>query len=108
MACIPAPEFQALWSNQIESLKLEYRNTIDRHPDASNLMERVDVVLREISSLEECTPASVGESTKCKQIIKNSADTGRILHQILQRETNKVYIALHGVYAEVLIDLKWS
>jgi hypothetical protein len=49
MACIP--EFQALWPNQIESLKLEYRNIIDRHSDAGNLMERVDVVLRVIASL---------------------------------------------------------
>jgi hypothetical protein len=74
MACLPAPESQTPWFNQIESLKMEYKNTVDRHPDASDVMESVYVHLKDNVGLEGCTPASAGESSTWKQIVTKAAD----------------------------------
>jgi hypothetical protein len=99
MAYVPTAESQTPWSNQIESLKLEYKNTVDRHPDAGDVMERVYVHLKDIVSLDGCTPASAGENSKLKQIVTNAADTRRKLYQILQGK--RLYSALHTISADV-------
>jgi hypothetical protein len=104
MAEVPTPGFQTLWSYQIESLRVEYRKTIEKHPDAGATMKKVHVVLTDIASLAGCTPKSVGESAAWKTIITKAAETKRNLHQVL--EGNPLYSALHGVYSEVLADLK--
>jgi hypothetical protein len=41
MANVPTPEYQKLWSNLIESLRLEYENAIQQNPDADAVIERV-------------------------------------------------------------------
>jgi hypothetical protein len=64
MANVPTQEFQKLWSNLTESLRLEYENTIKQHPDTDAVMERVRGVLTAIALLTGCTPASVTESPK--------------------------------------------
>jgi hypothetical protein len=45
MANVHTPEFQKLWSNLIESLRLEYENTVQQHPDSDAVMELVRGVL---------------------------------------------------------------
>jgi phage terminase small subunit len=60
MADVPTPGFQTLWSHQIESLRLEYWKTTEKHPD-TGIMEKVHIVLKDISSLVGCTPKSVGK-----------------------------------------------
>jgi hypothetical protein len=104
MADIPTPRFQTLWSHQIDSLRVEYRETIDKHPDAGKVMETVHDVLKDIASLAGCTPTPVGESTSWKRVITKAAETRRNLHQVL--EGKPLYSALHGVYSEVLAVLK--
>jgi hypothetical protein len=104
MADLPTPGFQTLWSHQIESLRVEYRKTIVKHPDAGSVMEKVHLVLKDIASLAGCTPKSVGESEPWKNVITKAAETRRNLRQILQGK--QLYSALHGVYSEVLADLK--
>jgi hypothetical protein len=64
MAKLPTPKFQKLWSNLTESLRLEYESTIQQHPEADAVMERVCGVLTAIARLVECSPASVGERPK--------------------------------------------
>jgi hypothetical protein len=81
MANVLTPEFQKLWSNLIESLRLEYENTLQQHPDADAVMECVHGVLTIISC-----PASVDESPKWTLIIQNVAYTRRDLHQLKKRK----------------------
>jgi selenocysteine lyase/cysteine desulfurase len=64
VANVPTPEFQKIWSNLIECLRLEYENTTEQHPDAEALTERIREVVTAIARLAGCTPASVGESPK--------------------------------------------
>jgi hypothetical protein len=83
MANVTTLEFQKLWSNLIESLRLEHENTAQQHPDADAVMELVRGVLTAIVRLAGYTPASVGESPKWTLIVQNMADTRRNLHQLL-------------------------
>jgi hypothetical protein len=50
------------------------------------------------------TPTSVGESPPWTRVVLNAAETSRNLHEFVKG--NPLYSALHGVYAEVLQDLK--
>jgi hypothetical protein len=83
MANVPIPEFQKLWSNLIEYLRLEYENTI-QHPDWDAVMEHECRVLITITRLAGCTPASVSKSSKWILIIENMAQTCRNIHQLLK------------------------
>jgi hypothetical protein len=56
MANVRTQEFQKLWSNQIESLRLEYGDTVQQHPDADAVMERVRGVLIVIARLGDVPP----------------------------------------------------
>jgi hypothetical protein len=104
MADIPTPGFQTLWSHQIDSLRVEYRKTIEKHPETDKVMEKVHDVFKDIASLAGCTPTPAGESAKWKEIIAKAAETRRNLHQVLVGKP--LYSALHGAYSEVLADLK--
>jgi hypothetical protein len=57
MANAPTPEFQKLWTDQIECLKLECQDAIQKHPDAAGVMERVHRVLVDIANLAGRTPS---------------------------------------------------
>jgi hypothetical protein len=61
MANVPTPEFQKLCSNLIQSLRLDFETTIQQHPYANVVMERVLGVLTAIVRIAGCTHASVGE-----------------------------------------------
>lgn len=61
MVNVPAPDFQKFWSNQIASLRSEYKDAIQQHPDSGGVLERVQVVLTDIARLARCTPVSVGK-----------------------------------------------
>jgi hypothetical protein len=65
MANVPTLEFQKLWSNLTESLRLKYTydNNI-QHPYANAVMESVCRVLTTIACLAGCAPSSVSESPK--------------------------------------------
>jgi hypothetical protein len=102
MANVPTQEFQKLWSNLIEYLRLEYKNTI-QHPDWDAVMEHECKVLIAITRLVGCTPASVSESLKLIPIIENMAQTWRNIHQLLKGK--KLHSALYGVYTEVLCKM---
>jgi hypothetical protein len=52
MANVPTPEFQKFWSNQIESLGLEYGDAI-QHPDTNTVIERLRGVLIAIARLAD-------------------------------------------------------
>jgi hypothetical protein len=67
-------------------------------------MEKVHLVLKDIASLAGRTPKSVGESEPWKNVITKAAETRTNLHQILHGK--QLYSSLHGVYSEVLADLK--
>jgi hypothetical protein len=56
MANVSTSEFQKIWSNLIESLRLENENTMQQNPDADAVMEGVHGVLTTIALLAECTP----------------------------------------------------
>jgi hypothetical protein len=76
MANVHTTEFQKLWSIQIESVRrLEYEDTIQQHPEANGVMERVLEVLIPIARLTGCTHASVGESPKWALIVQNMMGT---------------------------------
>jgi hypothetical protein len=85
MVHVPSPDFQKLWSNQIASLRSEYKDAIQQHPDAGGVMERVHVVLTNIARLARCTPVYVGESPQCTEVM-NAVETSRTLHQLLRRK----------------------
>jgi hypothetical protein len=78
---------------------LEYENTIEQHPDADAVMERVRGVLSAIARLEGYTLGSVGESPKWTLIVQNMAETRRNLHQCMK---GKLYSAQYGVHTGVL------
>lgn len=99
IANVPTPEFQKLWSNLIEFMRLEY--DITQYPDVDTAMEPVRGVFITVC-LEECTLASVSESLKWTLIVQ-TAYTRRNLHQPLKGK--QLYSALYGVYTEVLHDL---
>jgi hypothetical protein len=98
MANVPSPEFQKLWPNVIESLRLEYGDTTQQYLNTEVVMERVCWVLIAIACLAECTPASVGESSKWTLIILNMVDTRRNLRQLLKGR--QLCSALYGVYTD--------
>jgi hypothetical protein len=77
---------QKLWSNQIESLKFEYRDTIEQHPDAEAVMAGVRGVLIAIARLAGHTPASVGETPKWTRIVQDMVETSRNLHRLLKEK----------------------
>jgi hypothetical protein len=83
MANLPTSEFQNLWSNKIESLVLEYGDTV-QHLDAEPVTERVRGVLIAIAHLAERTPAAVGENPKWTLNVQNMAETRRNHHQGLK------------------------
>jgi hypothetical protein len=56
MANISTSEFQKIWSNLTEFLRLENENTMQQNPDADAVMEGVQGVLTPIALLAECTP----------------------------------------------------
>jgi hypothetical protein len=60
MASVPTLDFQNLWSNLTESLRLEYKNTV-QHADTDAVMVYVREVLNPIAHLAGCTPASVSK-----------------------------------------------
>jgi hypothetical protein len=101
MANIPPSDFQKLWLNQMESLQMEYTETMKLHPDA--VMKKLHALL-DISRLAGCTPAAVGESPKWTLITQNVVETRKNLHQHLKGKA--LYSALCGVYTEVLHELK--
>jgi 5-carboxymethyl-2-hydroxymuconate isomerase len=103
MANVPTPEFQKFWSNQTDSLRMEYGDTIQQHPDTDAVIERVHGVLIATARLAECTPASVREGPKWTTIVQNMAETRRYLHLLLKGK--QLYSALYGVYTEVLHNL---
>jgi hypothetical protein len=76
MVNVPAPDFQKLWSNQIASLRSEYKEAIQQHPNAGGVMERVRVVLTDFASLARCTPVFVGESPQWSEVM-SAAETSR-------------------------------
>jgi hypothetical protein len=96
MANVPAPEFQKLWSNLVESFRLEYENTMQQHTDTDAVMEHVCGVLITIARLAGCTPASVSGSPKLTPVVQNMGDTRRIPSQLLKGR--QLYSALYGVY----------
>jgi hypothetical protein len=102
MAIVPTLEFQKLWSNLTESLRLKYENNI-QHPYANAVMESVCKVLTTIACLEGCAPSSVSESLKWILIVQNMVDTRRNLQQFLKWK--QLYSTMYRVYTEVLHDL---
>jgi hypothetical protein len=98
MANVPTTEFQKIWSILINSLKLEYEDTIQQHLDADAIMERVRGVPSAIARI-----ASVSGSPKWALIVQNVGCTRRNLHQVLKGK--QLYSALCGVYTEVLHGL---
>jgi hypothetical protein len=86
MANVSTPGFQNLWPKLIVTLRLEYENSIQQHPDTDVVMERVRGVLASIPRLAGCTPASVGESPKWTLIVQNMADIRRNIHQFLKEK----------------------
>jgi hypothetical protein len=104
MANVPAPEYQKVWSNQFQCLRREYENATHQYPDAVGVIERVHIEFTDIARLAGTTPTSVGESPPWTKIVLNAAETSRNLYGYLKGKA--LYSALHGVYAEVLQDLK--
>jgi hypothetical protein len=104
MANAPAPEFQKFWTNQIECLKHECQEAIQKYPDAASIMERIRRVLVNIAHLAGHTPISVGQSPKWNETVKNAMEALRNLHQLFVGKP--LYSALQGVYAEGFTDLK--
>jgi hypothetical protein len=68
------------------------------------VIERVHLVLADISRLAGSTPSTVGESPQWSEVVINAAETSRNLYGGLNGKS--LYSALHGVYTEVLLDLK--
>jgi hypothetical protein len=104
MANAPTPEFQKLWTDQIECLMLECQDAIQKYPDAAGVMERVHRVLVDITNLAGRTPNSVGQSSKWNEIVETAAEESRNFLQLFFGRP--LYSALRGVYAMVLNDLK--
>jgi phosphatidylethanolamine-binding protein (PEBP) family uncharacterized protein len=72
MANALTPEFQKLWRDQIECLKLECQDDIQKYPDAAGVMEWVHRVLVNIANLAGHTPNSVGQSPKWNEIVETA------------------------------------
>jgi hypothetical protein len=104
MANAPAPEFQKFWTNQIECLKHECQEAIQKYPDTAGVMERVHRVLVDIVHLAGHTPISVGQSPKWNETVKSVMEASRNLHQFFVGKP--LYSVLQGIYTEVLIELK--
>jgi hypothetical protein len=67
MANVPSSEFQKLWSNLIEYLRLEHENLIQQHPGSDAVIELVRGVFTAIARL-------VG-STHCVSLRKSEMDS---------------------------------
>jgi hypothetical protein len=85
-------------------MRREYKNAILQFTDAGGVIERGRLVLVDIARLAGSTPSSVGESPLRNEVVLNAAETSSNLYGVLKGKT--LYSALHGVYAEVLQDLK--
>jgi hypothetical protein len=67
MANVPTQKFQKSWQNRIESVRLEYRDTVPQLPDADAVMELVRAIVR----LAGCPSASLGGSPKWTLTVKD-------------------------------------
>jgi hypothetical protein len=74
------PEFLKLWSSQTESLRLKYGNTIQQHPDAEVVRERVrkvvtaiDCVSRRKSEMASNRPKHGGDQEESPPVTKTKA-----------------------------------
>jgi hypothetical protein len=56
MANVPVPEFKKLWTSQIDCLRRECQDAIQKYPDAADVMERVHRVVVDIVRLAGLYP----------------------------------------------------
>jgi hypothetical protein len=95
MAVVPAMDFETYWKNEVETLRVAYKEVITTHPEAKEALEKVHEVLTNIVILAGSTPVEVG---RCKDWSKfvEKAEASRIsLCNLLEGET--LFNAVRGL-----------
>jgi hypothetical protein len=69
MAEVAVSRFERYWQKEYNSLRDEYRDIVEKYPDAQGIIHQVSRVLSDIVSRAGCTPAHVGESRAWSSIV---------------------------------------
>jgi hypothetical protein len=101
---VPVSEFKRYWQKQYKSLRVEYRDIVEKYPDAQGIIHQVSRVLCDIVALAGCTPAHVGESRAWSSIVE-STELDRIAF-CKALKGKQLFNALYGTYSVALSDLK--
>jgi hypothetical protein len=104
MADIPVPGYQSFWTEQRKALKTEYKNLLEKFPDADAQLRQLFKVLCDIEDVAGYTLASVGESNQWSAIV-NVAQENK-LHFCKALNGKPLFSALHGSYTVALPELK--
>jgi len=68
MAQVPALGCEH-WHNELESLRVDYKDLVKQHPDARDAIEKLRSVLLDIVRLAECTPSPSDESVAWDRVV---------------------------------------
>jgi hypothetical protein len=104
MADMPVSQSERYWQKEYKSLRDEYRDIVEKYPDAQGIIRQVSRVLSDIVSLAGCTPAYVGESRAWSSIVE-STELDRIAF-CKALKGKQLFNALYGTYSVALSDVK--
>jgi hypothetical protein len=104
MAGVPMPAYQQFWTEKRSSLKTEYSEIVDKHPDAAASMQQLCKVLCETEDLASFTLAPVGESGEWAATGSSAEDNRESFCKALRGKP--LFSALYGTYTVTLNELK--
>jgi hypothetical protein len=97
MASAQRPAYEQFWLREYNSLQSEYKDIINKYPDA-------DKVLGDIVSLAGCTPSNIGTCSEWSRIVDSAKESRIGLCKCLKGKS--LFSALYGTYSVTLSDLK--
>jgi hypothetical protein len=100
MVQVPPLAYEEHWHIELDSLRAESKAILKKHPEASEAIERVRGILRDVASLAGCTPKKTGESEEWVSVVHLAeADRVRFCRAL---EGKSLLTALYGVYSITL------
>lgn len=105
VAWVPALGYEEHWHTQLEFLGTEYKDVVIKHPDAKDVIRKVQDILNDISRLAGCTPKKIGECDDWQNIVRRAEADRVSLSRVLEVKT--LFGALCGLYSLTLTDLKY-
>jgi hypothetical protein len=104
MASAQIPAYEQFWLHEYNSLQSEYKDIINKYPDADKVLREVYKVLGDIVSLAGCTPSNIGTCSEWSRTVDSAKESRIGLCNCLKGK--RIFSALYGTYSVTLSDLK--